>query len=175
MAVNPKSLKLPINHVRRAGTFKHLPRRHHEPKCKWPSPEQSRRKQGRGRRTINQDVRFASFKSKVKNELILLARVLALTGFEGVKYIQWDHEKGSVMKYAPPDPVQQNSYASHQQDKSLKQSLIVVVYLDGITLQGILMISGRQTFRHLDKTRGLIIIMSTTLYPQTLPPRWRTT
>lgn len=38
---------------------------------------------------------------------------LALTGFEGVRYIQWDDEKGSVVKYAPVDPGPQNSYASH--------------------------------------------------------------
>jgi hypothetical protein len=36
--------------------------------------------------------------------------------FGGERCVQWDHEKGSVLKCKPAPPVQHNLYAYHQDD-----------------------------------------------------------
>jgi hypothetical protein len=93
---------------------------------------------------------------KGKAFVTLIPGVLALKFIKGVQYIQWDNEKGSVVKRGPSTAVQLQSYAHHEHDIPLGLSLIVAEYLD---------LSAQQAFRHLQEIRGT----PATAYPQ-IPP-----
>ena len=57
----------------------------------------------------SQDVSAGLLKSKVMYLPLFILGILALNVFEGVQYVQWDHEKGPVVRRAPSTAAQPQS------------------------------------------------------------------